>query len=458
MVTGKPGCGKTILANQLCYGHVKNGGRALYLTLLTETHGRMMAALKSMAFFDASLVGKRLHYVGVLKILEENGFDDLLNVMRQEIQKHNASVLVLDGLIIAKAFAASELLLKQFIYEMQIGLEMFDCTAILITGKTKEPSYDTHETMVDGLIDLSMKTSNGQVIRELKIKKHRGSAHILDPNRLYISSEGLFVQPRFESLYDNGVFRGFSTRGHTVCTGTDGLDAALGGGLLEGSTTTMIGPMEPQKLMIGIQFLLYGGAVDEPSLYLTSSTAPRKRVEYSDSIAKKLEDALSSRQIHVMLMKPEENSVDMFVCQLMQRIFEHKIKRLFIDNLDNICLMLQPNCHIYELLSCLTRILSERNVTTVISHGGCLNIHDSTIRRADEYSAFNSANCILHFSSADAMSEKNTMTIVSSSKLDLQRKTFELMTTADAVVVQMPAEVGSRDKGMYGGRVIDALV
>ena len=36
LIWGEPGVGKTIFGNQLCYSHVRDGGHALYLTLLAE--------------------------------------------------------------------------------------------------------------------------------------------------------------------------------------------------------------------------------------------------------------------------------------------------------------------------------------------------------------------------------------------------------------------------------------
>jgi circadian clock protein KaiC len=56
IVQGRPGSGKTILANQICYAHVAGGGRALYVTLLSEQHERMLAHLSNLSFFDPGCV------------------------------------------------------------------------------------------------------------------------------------------------------------------------------------------------------------------------------------------------------------------------------------------------------------------------------------------------------------------------------------------------------------------
>ena len=54
IVQGPPGAGKTILANQMCFHHASTGGHAVYVTLLAESHSRMFAHLRRMAFFDES--------------------------------------------------------------------------------------------------------------------------------------------------------------------------------------------------------------------------------------------------------------------------------------------------------------------------------------------------------------------------------------------------------------------
>jgi circadian clock protein KaiC len=50
MILARPGSGKTILGNDLSYRHVAAGGRALYVTLLAESHARMISAIKALAF------------------------------------------------------------------------------------------------------------------------------------------------------------------------------------------------------------------------------------------------------------------------------------------------------------------------------------------------------------------------------------------------------------------------
>ena len=92
IVQGPPGAGKTILANQACFHHASTGGRAVYVTLLAESHSRMFAHLRRMAFFDESAIPDRVYYIGGYSALESNGLDALVTLIRQAIQKHNATL------------------------------------------------------------------------------------------------------------------------------------------------------------------------------------------------------------------------------------------------------------------------------------------------------------------------------------------------------------------------------
>jgi circadian clock protein KaiC len=74
VVRGAPGTGKTILANQACYRHAERGGKALYVTLLAESHVRMLGNLACLRFFDPAAIPHRVYYVSALRALEEAAF------------------------------------------------------------------------------------------------------------------------------------------------------------------------------------------------------------------------------------------------------------------------------------------------------------------------------------------------------------------------------------------------
>ena len=51
IVHGAPGAEKTILGNQICFAHAAQGRHALYITLLAESHARMIGHMRRLGFF-----------------------------------------------------------------------------------------------------------------------------------------------------------------------------------------------------------------------------------------------------------------------------------------------------------------------------------------------------------------------------------------------------------------------
>ena len=118
IIQGLPGCGKTILANQVCYGHIAQGGAAVYVTLLAESHSRMIQHLSTLSFFDVKAFPDRLAYISAFHELESAGLKGLMGVLRREMRTRKVGVLVLDGLVAASEVAGA-LDLKKFIHELR---------------------------------------------------------------------------------------------------------------------------------------------------------------------------------------------------------------------------------------------------------------------------------------------------------------------------------------------------
>ena len=82
VLLGPPGTGKTVLGNQICFNHVKDGGRALYVTLLSESHARMLSNIRPMSFFDEEVIPERLRYLSAYDVLVRVGLSLLLTFVR----------------------------------------------------------------------------------------------------------------------------------------------------------------------------------------------------------------------------------------------------------------------------------------------------------------------------------------------------------------------------------------
>ena len=199
IIQGLPGCGKTILANQICYGHVAEGGSAVYVTLLAESHSRMIQHLSRLSFFDVKAFPDKLAYISAFHDLESGGLKGLMGVLRREMRTRKVGVLVLDGLVAASE-GASDLDLKKFVHELQSIAVLQDCTVLLLTSGNIHRMAAEH-TMVDGLIELEDKLFDARSERSIQIRKFRGAGPLRGKHSLRIDNDGITVFPRIESLY-----------------------------------------------------------------------------------------------------------------------------------------------------------------------------------------------------------------------------------------------------------------
>src|SRR5687768_11080982 len=69
VVEGSPGSGKTILGNQICFHRASRGDSTLYITLLAESHTRLISHLRGMKFFRPELISSSIYYVSAFKVL-----------------------------------------------------------------------------------------------------------------------------------------------------------------------------------------------------------------------------------------------------------------------------------------------------------------------------------------------------------------------------------------------------
>jgi circadian clock protein KaiC len=72
-----------------------------------ENHATDVAADRSARFFDETEIPDRLYYISAFYLLDENGLSAVLDLLRREIQRHNAGVVILDGFSVIEETAGS---------------------------------------------------------------------------------------------------------------------------------------------------------------------------------------------------------------------------------------------------------------------------------------------------------------------------------------------------------------
>ena len=361
IIQGAPGAGKTILGNQICFAQAAQGRNALYITLLAESHARMIGHMRRLQFFDEAAIPDRMSYVGAFKMLEDDGLRGLLEVVRREVRTRKASILVLDGLITIHEKAGSELELKKFIHELQTQAAFSNCTMFLLTSAFEANAHPPEHTMVDGLIELQTSLHGRRAERALQVHKLRGSWFMGGKHSYRITDNGHAIYPRVEALLETPSVWD-SADGPKVSCGIPGVDTMFGGGVDTHSVTVVLGPSGSGKTTSGLQFLT-GGPADEPAMHFGFHENPRALTIKADTLKLPLRERGDKIS---MLWRPQTEAIlDEVATELLNAIKTRGVRRLVIDGIEGFSKLTDEKSRVGSFLSALCNELRALGVTTL---------------------------------------------------------------------------------------------
>lgn len=366
LLMGRPGTGKTTLGNQLCFAHVARGVRASYVTLLGESHAAMLRNVQTMRFFDPSVVSRGLSYVGAYRTLRERKLRGLLEMIGALVSAEKSTLLVIDGVAPARAYAETEIALKEFVVELQTLGGLLNCTTLLLANMTADDASGPEHTMVDGLIELAFERQPRRTVRTLEVLKFRGSEHLLGRHEVSITQDGLSVHPRLEDFLEGSTRPAAASRAR-ASFGLAGLDAMLQGGLSTGTTTVVLGYSGSGKTTLGMHFLQSGADAGEPGVLFGFYESPERLLQAADSIKLELRQVQSAGLFSHVWQPPYEFGLDVLAERLLGELERRRARRLVIDSLDG---FRQASADPERTIRFMTALLNElraRGVTVLLT-------------------------------------------------------------------------------------------
>ena len=365
MVRGAPGSGKTILGNQICFAQARRGGRAAYVTLLSESHARMMMHLESLSFFDPGLVDARVQYISGFAALENGGLRGVLDLLRHELRSKRHGVLVIDGIVSLSANDTSDIDLKRFFQELQLHADLAGCTVLLLTGPGAAAGHAAN-TMVDGIFELREESFELRAFRELRVVKFRGGKHLRGGHFFKITNDGISVFPRVEALHsrprteDKCIDRKAST-------GIASLDTILDGGLPAGTTTMVTGPSGAGKTTLGMHFLA-ATPRKENALAFGFYETPQRFLFKARKLGLRLDAMVKRGNLRFVWQPSTEQNIDELGERLLDEVQMTNASRVFIDGLDGLQRATFHHERVHHVFTALANELRARNVTTVYTY------------------------------------------------------------------------------------------
>ena len=362
ILEGPPGVGKTTLANQVAYNRATEGHKTLYVTMLSESHSRMVEHMSHQTFFKKSVVNAFVYYLSAYRELENDGLKGVLSLLRGELARSGATLLVVDGLVVSAPGIDEGV--RQFVHELQSLVSAMSCTClVLTTGRGNALSAE--QTMVDGIFTFEDRLFRGKAERLVQVRKFRGSEVVRGQHSFCITNRGLHFFPRLESLPLQGKQ---PTSGSAVALGLPEIDQALGDqGMRSGSMSLVVGASGAGKTILAFRFAAAADEAVPVLLLLGSAEAEADACDLAARFDIDIKGRVERETLRIEAIGQVDESLDEMGHKILRLVDDTDARRLVLDGAAALADTLAFQDRGYRFLGRLLFELRRREVTALFT-------------------------------------------------------------------------------------------
>jgi circadian clock protein KaiC len=263
LVQGEAGTGKTTMALHFLLAGVEQGEAALYITLsqsaehlgrIARSHGWSLAGV-TIHELSPGAVAERIASRQTILPTAEAELGELFDDLEALVKRVRPRRAVIDSISILRLLAGSPQRYHREVVTLRQLLIEHECTVLALADRPAEathgapPEVDFHP--ISGcVIHLEQQTrAYGDVRRHVRVIKARGVPHSGGYHDYKIRKGHMDVYPRLGS-YTRDEYSEY----RRVESGIASIDAALGGGLEQGTACLVVGPSGTGKSTLAALF------------------------------------------------------------------------------------------------------------------------------------------------------------------------------------------------------------
>jgi circadian clock protein KaiC len=372
LLDGEPGTGKTTLALQFLMAGRTRGERGLYVTLsesraeleeVAASHGWSLDAIE--VFELAAQEGVALEEGYTIFHPAEVELQQTVDAVLAAVERHDSTLVVFDSLSEMRLLARDPLRFRRQILALKHFFAGRRCTVLLLDDKTAPEGDLQLHSLAHGVIQLEhVALEYGAERRRLQVAKLRGLRFQGGFHDFRITTGGIAVYPRIRipAHASDGP-----AEPRLWSSGSDELDALLGGGLQEGTSVVITGPAGTGKSVLSAQYVCEAVTRGVRALfYLFDERLSTFRMR-GLGLGMDLEEAIADGRLQLRQVEPTQLSPGEFASQVVDAVERDGVRLIVIDSLNGYMQSMPEErllpIQVHELLS----YLATRGVTTIMT-------------------------------------------------------------------------------------------
>jgi circadian clock protein KaiC len=369
LVEGEPGTGKTTLALQFLSEGRRAGESTLYITLaesavelrsVAQSHGWNMDGIHIEEIVpDESALAPDQQYT--IFHPSEIELGNTTQRILAAIDKYKPRRVVLDSLSELQLLAESPLRYRRQVLALKQYLTKRSCTTILLDDRTALSTDLQVRSVAHAVLTLELADqAYGAERRRLRVVKYRGIAFRGGAHDYRILNGGLRVYPRLVAADTREV-----SQRRQLSSGLPELDALIGGGLEEGSSTLLSGPSGTGKSSLAGQFIHAAAQRGEASAMFLFEESRHNLISRCTNLGLDLNHAIDNGLLTIQQIDPAELSPGEFTNSVMQAV-ERGVRVVVIDSLNGYLNAVPDERFLTIYLHELLTYLGQRGVVSIL--------------------------------------------------------------------------------------------
>lgn len=369
LIEGEPGTGKTTAGLQFLVEGASRGESVVYVTL-AETAAELMDVADSHGW---NMEGVHIQEVlPVENLLQPEAQYTMFHPSEVElgtttqlilaaIEERKPTRVVIDSLSELQLLADTPLRYRRQVLALKQFFGSRACTVMMLNNRTAAGVDLQVRSIAHGVILLEQSVHEyGAERRHVRVVKYRGRAFRGGMHDYDIVKGGLCVYPRLVASESRVV-----TQRAQLQSGLDELDALLGGGLEEGTSTLIAGPPGTGKSSLASQVACAAAKRGEKSALFLFEEAANNLLNRADGLGMNIREPYDSGLLTIQQIDPAELSPGEF-SSVVCAAADAGAKVVVIDSINGY-LNAMPDerfltTHLHELLT----YLGQRGVVTIL--------------------------------------------------------------------------------------------